>query len=167
MPNISSPCSARWRAPANVVEQPLDLGAGEVRVEEQAGPLSEQRLQAGGLQLVADRSRAAVLPDDGVGDWMAVAVPDDGRLTLVGDTDGGDVCRAGLRLRAAPRARSPVAFARSLRGRARPSPAVGIFARTAVVRWRRCSRSDRRGSLGRRMCPGRARERNRAYRATD
>ena len=54
----------RARAPATLSQQPLDLGRREVRVEHEAGALANQRLVAGGLQLVAARGRAPVLPDD-------------------------------------------------------------------------------------------------------
>ena len=44
------------------------------------------------LQLVAVLGRTAVLPDNGVVDgFFGVDVPYDGRLTLVGDTDAGNV----------------------------------------------------------------------------
>ena len=112
VPNISSPRSAVLRALSAVVEQPRDLRAGEIGVEEQAGPLAEHRLLTGGTQLLAEAGGTPVLPDDGVGDGTAVAVPDDRRLTLVRDADGGDVrgCCAGS-LRALP-GRSPVAIPR-------------------------------------------------------
>ena len=46
---------ARSRAPSWRVEQPLELGAGEVGVEQQPGPLGDHRLVAGGAQLGAER----------------------------------------------------------------------------------------------------------------
>jgi hypothetical protein len=80
----------------DVVQEPLHLGAGEVGVEEEAGALAEQWLKAAGAEALAEGSGAAVLPDDGVGDGTAVAVPYDGGLPLVGDADGGDVGGTGL-----------------------------------------------------------------------
>ena len=47
---------------------------------------------AAGLELLADRGRAPVLPDEGaVGEMAALAVEGDGRLALVGDADGDHV----------------------------------------------------------------------------
>jgi len=75
----------------DVVKQPFDLGAREIGVKQQAGVTGDHRLQPGVLHLLADRGRAAVLPDDGVVDGLArLAVPDQGRFALVGDADGGD-----------------------------------------------------------------------------
>ena len=53
----------------DVIEEPGELGAGEIGVEHQAGALADQRLRAGPRRLEARRTcvgRAAVLPDDGV-----------------------------------------------------------------------------------------------------
>ncbi len=78
----------------HVIEQPAQLRAGEIRVGEQAGAAADLVLGAAGLQLVAQRGGAAVLPDDGVGQRLAgAAVPQHGGLALVGDADGGDVAR--------------------------------------------------------------------------
>ena len=75
----------------DVVQQPADLGAGEVGVDEQARPLRHQRPQALLLQFVAEGGGAAALPDDGVVDRLSRGpVPEDGGLPLVGDADGGD-----------------------------------------------------------------------------
>ena len=83
----------------------LDLGAGEVGVEDQAGLLADAAARARRPSAVADRRGAAALPDDGVGDRPAGrALPEDGRLALVGDADRGDVggrgAGLGQRLRA-------------------------------------------------------------------
>src|SRR5205823_10728029 len=83
-----------------MVEQPGDLGAGEVRVEQQAGFLTNQGLGARGLERRARIRRAPVLPDDGAMDRLAAgALPDDGRLALVGDAerrDAGDAAGRAL-----------------------------------------------------------------------
>ena len=76
----------------DVVQQPPDLGAGEVGVDQKARPLCHQRPQALGLQLVAEGGGPAALPHDGVVDRLpGGAVPEDGGLPLVGDADGGDL----------------------------------------------------------------------------
>jgi len=76
----------------HVVEDPLDLGAGEIGIDHQAGLLAHQRLQALRAQRGADRLGAAVLPDDGVVDRHAgAAVPQHRGLALVGDAQRGDV----------------------------------------------------------------------------
>ena len=73
----------------NIVQQPADLGAGEVGIDEQARLFCHQLFQTLGLQPVADGCRAAALPDDGVIHRFAgAAVPEDGGLPLVGDADG-------------------------------------------------------------------------------
>ena len=76
------------------VEQPLELGAREVGVEQQAGALGDHRLVPGGAQLGAERAGAAVLPDDRPPERLAGRpVPDQRGLALVGDADRRD--RAG------------------------------------------------------------------------
>ena len=75
----------------DVVEDPLDLGAGEIGVCHEARALLELRGVALGLEGVTVGAGAAALPDDGVADRLAGGlVPDDGGLPLVGDADGGD-----------------------------------------------------------------------------
>ena len=77
------------------VEDRRDLRPAEVGVEGQPGPLPEQRLVARGPEPLAGRRGDPRLPDDRVGDRLARrAVPDDRRLALVGDPDGGDPIRA-------------------------------------------------------------------------
>src|SRR5207249_4998169 len=78
------------------IEEPLDLRSGEVRVEEQSSPCAEERFQPLGSELLAERRRAPVLPDYRVGDRASVAVPDDRRLALVRDSNGGQVLRGCL-----------------------------------------------------------------------
>ena len=77
--------------PRHMVEDPGDLGGGEIGVDQQAGLGAYQLGMAGGHQLLAERRGAAVLPDDGTVDRFAGgAVPHHGGLALVGDADGGD-----------------------------------------------------------------------------
>ena len=76
----------------DVFEQPVDLRAGEIGVDDEAGLGAEAFRQTLGLQTVAVFARAAALPDDGVVDGLACdLIPDDGGLALVGDADGSDV----------------------------------------------------------------------------
>ena len=75
-----------------VVENPLDLCPAEVSIDNQPGLLMNLVRQPLCLQLVAVLGRTAVLPDNGVVDgFFGVDVPYDGRLTLVGDADAGNV----------------------------------------------------------------------------
>ena len=76
----------------HVVQQPRDLGGGEIRVEEQAGFRRNLGLVTGGAKRGAYVGCAPVLPDDRAMDRLAgLPVPDDHRLALVGDADGGDI----------------------------------------------------------------------------
>ena len=78
----------------HVIEDPGDLGAGEIGIDDQAGLGGDRRLVAFALQSGADIRGAAVLPDDGAVHRLAGgAVPHHGGLALVGDADRGDVFR--------------------------------------------------------------------------
>ena len=104
----------------HVLEQPGQLGGGEVRVERQAA--APRDLLGVGREAVEDRLRALVLPDDDGGERLAgLGVPREHRLALVVEAEGG---RPRARLRAARRPRR-----RSRRGSrcrpARPSPGAG------------------------------------------
>ncbi len=84
----------------NVVQDPLDLGTGEVRVNHQTCGVLDVLLKTVALELLADLGAAAALPDDGVVDRAAgVAFPDYRGFTLVGDADGCNlvVVQIGLR----------------------------------------------------------------------
>ena len=77
---------------AAAVEDPFRLGRREIGVDRQPRLFPDEpgdpRL---GGELPAAIGRAAALPDDGVGHGPAgLPVPDDRRLALVGDADGGD-----------------------------------------------------------------------------
>ncbi len=68
------------------VEYPAQLGAGKIRIEHQACFRVDGAGQAARAQVLAQRFRAAVLPDDGVVDGFARgAVPHHRRFALVGD----------------------------------------------------------------------------------
>ena len=76
----------------HVVEDPGDLGAGEIGIDDQAGLFGDRGLVAFALEPGADIGGAAVLPDDGAMDRLSgSAVPHHRGLALVGDADGGDV----------------------------------------------------------------------------
>ena len=79
----------------HVVQQPADLGGGEIGVDDQAGARLDQGCVALLAQLRAQRLAAAVLPHDRVVDRLpGAAVPQHRGLALVGDAQGLDV--AGL-----------------------------------------------------------------------
>ena len=76
----------------DVVQDPADLGAGEVGGQREADLRPEAVLAALLGELVDEDVGAGVLPDDGVEDRHArLLVPDEGGLALVGDADGGEV----------------------------------------------------------------------------
>ena len=75
-----------------VVQNPLDLGGGEVGVQHQSGGFSYVVGKSPLTQLVAQGRGAAALPDDSVVYGLACGfVPDHRGLALIGDADGGDV----------------------------------------------------------------------------
>jgi hypothetical protein len=75
-------------AVVDVPQDPAQLGRREVGIEHEPGPLAHERLVAGHAQLATLVGRAAILPDDGRRDRQAAGpFPDDGGLTLVGDSD--------------------------------------------------------------------------------
>jgi len=78
--------------PRNLVEQPGDLGAAEIRINHQPGLLFYEFLNPFFFQLRTNLRGAPVLPDDGVVDRLAgLPVPDDGGLALVGDAHAHQV----------------------------------------------------------------------------
>jgi len=83
----------------DVLQDPGDLGAGEVGGQTQAhAVLVLVRAFVAG-QAVADLLGAGILPDDDVVDGLAgVLVPHDGALALVGDAHRGDLVTVDLRL---------------------------------------------------------------------
>jgi hypothetical protein len=86
-----------------LIEQPCELGAGEIRIEQQA-----VRAEISGSCPSARRRRkrrgAPVLPDDGGRDGFAgLRDPTHGGFALIRDADCNDVARRELRLSAAHR----------------------------------------------------------------
>ena len=76
----------------HVIEQPGQLGAGEIGVQQQPGFGAKGRFMPLASQQVALAGGAPVLPDDGMVDRPAGrALPDHGRFPLVGDADGGNI----------------------------------------------------------------------------
>ena len=76
----------------DVVEDPLDLGAGEVRRQRQADAFLVAVHAPVGREFLDDVLGAGVLPDDGVVNRNAcLLVPDHRCFTLVGDADGRNV----------------------------------------------------------------------------
>src|SRR3546814_15275881 len=72
------------------VEQPGDLGAGEVGVEQQGGALPHQGFGTPGPKLLAEPGGAAVTPDGRLVEGCTCgAVTDPRRLAQAGDSDGG------------------------------------------------------------------------------
>ena len=88
-----------FSGPRHIVQQPLNLGAGEVGVRHKAGLLPDLVGKALRHQIVDNVRRAAALPDYGVGDGVpCVLVPYNRCLALVGDADGRDVRRRHAQL---------------------------------------------------------------------
>ena len=82
-----------------MLQQPFDLRAREVRVEDEARALAHQRLVAGLPQLVAARRGPPVLPDERAVQRLAgLGIPRAHRLALVGDADRAQLARADARV---------------------------------------------------------------------
>jgi hypothetical protein len=82
----------------DLVEQPGELGRGEVRVDHQSGARAHQRIVAGRAERAAALGGAPVLPyDRAVHRLPARPLPQHHGLALVGDAERGDV--GGLELR--------------------------------------------------------------------
>jgi hypothetical protein len=82
----------RLAYPVDVLQDPLDLAAGEVRGRRQAGLAPDDVAAAVAVQRRGDPVGPGVLPHDRVVDRLAgVPVPDDRCLALVGDPDRGQV----------------------------------------------------------------------------
>src|SRR5215468_10515980 len=70
----------------HVIQYPADLGAGEVRIEQESGPSPYEFLRTLTPEARAFLCRTPVLPDDGaMNRRSAGTLPDDHRLALIGD----------------------------------------------------------------------------------
>ena len=76
----------------NMVQKPLHLRTGEIRVRNQAGLFADGLPVARSHQLVDGLGGTAALPDDRVGNGLTrFLVPDDCRFALIRDADGGHI----------------------------------------------------------------------------
>ena len=92
----------------HILQQPGDLGRGEIGIEEEAGQALDHRALALGLQPAAEIGAAPVLPDDGVVDRLAARpLPHDRGLALIGDADGRHIGGGGQHLAADGQGRLP------------------------------------------------------------
>ena len=81
----------------HIVQDPLDLGAGKIGIDEEASVLADVVLQALALELLAQGGGTAALPNNGIVDGAAgFLIPHDGGLALVGDADGRDFLRLDI-----------------------------------------------------------------------
>ena len=93
--------------PRHRLQEVHDLGGGEIGIEEQASAAADVVLDALRPEAAADGRRDAALPDNRRRHGLAGgAVPEDRRLPLVGDADGGNLLsRSAARLQHASGAR--------------------------------------------------------------
>ncbi len=99
-PEHGAPLARALAQALHVVEQPLDLGRGEVGVEHEARALAHERLVTLRAQLLAALGRAAVLPHDRpVQRLSGRRVPHAHGLALVGDPDRHELARASFGVR--------------------------------------------------------------------
>ena len=107
LPKIASPRLGGLPDPVDVLQDPLDLAAGEVGGRRQPGLAPDHVAAAVAVQRGGDPVGAGVLPDDRVVERPAgLAVPHHGRLALVGDArarPGRRRCRPGVVQRRAAR----------------------------------------------------------------
>ena len=76
----------------NVVENPLQLCSRKIGVNNEAGLATNRSRQASRSQLIARFRGAAILPDNRIADRFAGgAIPNNGCLALIGDSNGRDV----------------------------------------------------------------------------
>jgi len=79
----------------NMIQNPLDFWTRKIRVQNQPGPGGDQIGIPFVVELVAVGSRSSVLPNDCVVNWLTgLSIPNDGRLTLVGDSNRHNIAGA-------------------------------------------------------------------------
>ncbi len=84
-------CFGAGSGTLHIVEHPSNFGAGKIGIDQQTGLVLNRRLMTRLAQSLARLGRATVLPDDCWRDGFArCAIPDQRRLTLVGDTNPGN-----------------------------------------------------------------------------
>src|SRR5205823_8752275 len=84
----------------DLIQDPPDFRAGEVRVDHEPGAFADELLMPGRTESFADRRARPALPDDRRVDRATRrAFPYYGRLALVGDPDGGELVRGESRAR--------------------------------------------------------------------
>ena len=80
--------------PLNIIENPLDLRRRKIRVNDQSCLLTVCLLESLRLQCIRNVRCSAALPHDRIIDrFSCLLVPDNRRLTLIGDTDRRNICR--------------------------------------------------------------------------
>ena len=78
----------------NIIENPLDLRRGKIRVNDQSRLLTVCLLETLRLQCIRNVRSSAALPHDRIIDrFSSLLVPDNRRLTLIGDTDRRNIRR--------------------------------------------------------------------------
>src|SRR4030095_2261729 len=83
----------------DMIEPAGQIGAGEIRVEQQPGALLNHPVAAFGAESITLARRAPVLPDDGLVTRMArLPIQNNGVFTLVGNADRRNITRAQPRL---------------------------------------------------------------------
>ena len=153
-------CFGRRPRAINMIQQPRDLGAGKVRIKQQTGLLRHARLMTRGLQLGAVVRGPAILPDNGIMDGTAgFAIPENRRLALVGDADGGNIGRPGIDHSHRGTDTSPPSSSRCLRDHAQPNPIADNAEGILPAPWPRPPGPGRTGSRGSTSCLGLSPER--------
>ncbi len=83
----------------HVVQDPLDLGAGEIRIDDKTRLFPDLVHQALRLQLITEGRCTPVLPHNGIVHGNAgLGIPHDGGFSLVGNADGGEALAVDAQL---------------------------------------------------------------------
>src|SRR4030095_5303466 len=84
----------------HMIQEPGDLGTAEVRIDDETRLLAHQVFGTSLPQFIAQRCRAAVLPDDRIVQRQtALPVPQNGGFALIGDTHCHEVLERDARTR--------------------------------------------------------------------